>query len=86
MSRPATYFFMTVEGGRLVVKYDSTEQGAEVTRVIHSMQDYYDFFTSKQHEAGGDITVMCSSSMDFPEEYTEDADVVALCHSIRDEG
>lgn len=27
--------------------------------------------------------LMCSSSIDFPEEYTEDEDLIAICNAVR---
>lgn len=28
-------------------------------------------------------SLMCSSSLDFPQEYTKDLGVIALCHKLR---
>jgi len=30
-----------------------------------------------------DVTVLCSSTVDFPEEYTKDATTIALCRSLK---
>ena len=38
----------------------------------------------KAEKAGGNAdAVMCSSSLDFPEEYTKDKNVINLCNWIR---
>jgi len=87
MSRSATYFFLTIENEKLVVKFDGSNNG-ETTRVIDSVTDYNDFFRSKADEAGlhvGQLQIMASSSVDFPDEYTKDADVIELAGTIRKE-
>ena len=30
-----------------------------------------------------DCSLMCSSSIDFPEEYTDDPDLIAICDAVR---
>ena len=81
---PARYFFLTIEHGRVVVKYDGTS-GGEVTRVVHSTADFANFIQSKAREAGcswADLSIMGSSSIDFPEEYTDNADTIALANKF----
>jgi hypothetical protein len=85
MSRPATYFFLTIEYDNVVVKYDGTS-GGKVTRPIRDIEDYRQFFISKADEAGVDIDnfdVMCSSSIDFPEEHTKNPKTINLAREIR---
>lgn len=82
--KPVTYFFLTASNGYLEVVYGPI--GNKTTRKINDADDYNSFFAGKIAEAGGDkdeLTVMCSSSVDFPEDYTSDADVIALCHAIK---
>jgi len=84
--KAATSFFLTIENGKLVVKYDGTH-GGRITRVIRGPQDYNDFFVSKAHEAGVEmaaLNIMGSSSLDFPDEYTKDKDVLALIEAIQE--
>jgi len=85
MGVPATYFFLTIEYDRLVVKYDGTD-GGKITRPIRDIEDYRQFFISKANEAGvklDDLDVMCSSSVDFVEEHTKNQEVIKLAREIR---
>jgi hypothetical protein len=84
--RPTRYFHVTIQHTRVVVKYDGTSGGLH-TRVIADHGDFLTFLRSKANEAGcdvGDLTVMCSSSLDFPRDEPGISDeVVQLCNQIR---
>src|SRR5688572_26095727 len=88
--KPATYFYVTMEGGRVAVKYDGTS-GGEITKFIRSYEQYTDFMRSKRAECvrhGGtalanEMQVLFSSSIDFVHEYTQNEDVIALAHKLR---
>jgi len=85
MPGPAIYFFLTIENNKLVAKYDGTE-GGKVTRGFKDIKDYVAFFTSKANEAGvklEDLYIMASSSLDFPEEATNNPKVIELANQIR---
>lgn len=73
--------------GKLQVNYQSSAQGAKVSRVISSLEDMRQFFTSKAKEFGlpdaDHLNIMCSSSLDFPDEYTTDPAVVEMANTIR---
>lgn len=78
-------FILTIQDGRLTVVYDG-QRGGRMWRVIRDKADYDQFFASKAAELGTaveDLDVMCSSSIDFPHEYTRDPAVVALALEIR---
>jgi len=84
MDEHTGYYFLTVEGERLVVKYGPKDN--EVTRPIRDAQDYGDFFTAQAETLGVDIlelTIMASSTVDFPAEYTDREDVILLCNLLR---
>jgi len=81
----ATYFYLTIEHDRVVVKFTSTRGGADVTRPIKDVEDFRNFFTSKADEAKvppETLTVMASSTMDFPEDFTKDQNTVLLARFI----
>lgn len=83
--KPATQFFLTIHHGQLAVIYDGTH-GGRVTRTIPNLEDMAQFFTSKANEAGRELhelTYLSSSSLDFPEEYTENQDVIDMANAIR---
>ena len=82
--KPATLFFLTVEGGRLWVKYGGTS-GGEITRRVHSMQDWIDFITSKAHEARvpiEDLIIQGSSSLNWPEEEGATPETIELVKEL----
>ncbi len=78
-------FYLTILKGWLVVQYDGP-RGGKVTRRIKGAQEYARFFQSKATEYGvpvEDLHIMASSSVDFPEEYTDRAEVIELCNRLR---
>lgn len=82
---PATRFFLTIEHDRVVVQYNGTH-GGFITRLIRSPGDLKDFLRSKAVEAGCTVeglTVECSSTLDFPEEATQNAKTIATARAIR---
>ena len=59
----------------------------KTSRVVSSGNDLHRFLDSKANEFGvskRDLTVAVSSSLDFPEDETDDAATIALAHEIRD--
>lgn len=83
--KPATYFLLTVKNDRVVVVYDGTH-GGEITKVVDSSAAFGEFLRSKAAEAEVDVgalTVMCSSTMDFPREFTANAETIALATELR---
>jgi len=82
-SNPATYFLLTIDADKLVVRYDGT------TRPVASVDNLLAFLRSKAHEAGvpvDDLIVMTSSTLDFPEKYTRDDVVIEMARQIRSGG
>ena len=47
-------------------------------RVVRTYDEFIAFLIDCRESV-----VLCSSSMDFPQDYTDDADVIALCNRIR---
>lgn len=82
----AAIFFLDIdEFGRLTVKYGQTAS-LRVKTVLGSMKDLTSFMREKAAAVGlamGDLRISPSSSLDFPEEYTDDQDVIDLCDEIR---
>jgi hypothetical protein len=66
--------FVGIDDDGRFVAFDSKH---EPVFVIQSVEDFHTVC-----EANGG-SVMCSASMDFPEESTHDAAVIALCREIR---
>lgn len=88
---PVTYFFLTLKplpgenvNAQVVVQYEEFGEEQEVPIKSH---DYWRGFVSfRKQEAnkqGLGISVMCSSSLDFPHDYTADNAVIRLCRDLR---
>lgn len=71
---------LTMEGGQLVANRMANGHRVNQT-VIRDMADYQAVIVLSQ--TADDGMVMASSSCDFPEEYTSDPAVIALCREIR---
>lgn len=83
--KPATMFHVTIQHENVVVVYDGSH-GGQITKRINTKRQFDDFMRSKAYEAGvglDGLIVMCSSSIDWPDEWTESQDVIALCKEIR---
>jgi hypothetical protein len=86
LSLPPRTFFLTVDHDRIRIEFGMA-RGGEKSRIITSGDDLRQFLGSKANEFGvsvRDLKVMVSSSLDFPEDATEDAATIALAHEIRD--
>jgi hypothetical protein len=83
---PATSFYFVIDDlGRLVVQFDGTF-GGKITRVIRSRRQFADFIRAKADEASVGVDhlgLVCSSTLDFPKEYTKDETVIDLCDYLR---
>lgn len=56
-----------------------TKEGLMVdNELVHSMDDIVHLCVKN-----GTSRVICSSSVDFPEDYTDDPKVIALCYELR---
>jgi hypothetical protein len=82
------FIFFTVKDGRLVVEYRDP-QGRKTSQPIESVEGYWDFLEGVAEEIGVPLEGLewyFSSSVDFPEEYTDDEEVIELCREIRGRG
>lgn len=80
------YFYMTVQKDSVVVKYTRFPSKKKVTKKFKDYEDYLKFFNDilvKRGIKATDLTIMCSSSMDFPNEYTKKKSVIALANKLR---
>ena len=76
------YFFLTIENGVIVVKYANVD-GNEITKELLTAGEFDEFFMLKKEEHENNLEIMCSSSMDFPDEYTDKPEVIELAGMIR---
>ena len=75
-------FFLTVESDGLDVLHD----GPTGDKIRHRVRSYDELIKYVSSQASGpieDVVVMCSSSLDFPDESTDDLAVIALADKVR---
>lgn len=70
-----TYFMTVNDDGKLILSMRRQDDTSDVDVVITSMEQL--------RNLAGENQIMCSSTVDFPEEYTEDPKVIAMCNLIR---
>jgi len=83
---PNKQFSLGVEDNKVKIYFVKKKGGPEIRRTIKSVEDFAKFITAKAEEAKckvDDLIIMCSSSMDFPEDSTKDPDVIKLAHALR---
>lgn len=71
-------FYMTVQNDAIEVS-DIFGEDDRVLYRITTTEQYNDFIKFRRPDS-----IMCSSSLDFPEDYTKDRGVIALCRALRD--
>lgn len=80
------FHLLAVEDNEVVLKYGAC---IDKTYPISSLEALRGFLRRRAKALGVDVTelkVMCSSSMDFPEEETGDEGTIELAHTIRPGG
>ena len=68
-------FFLTIEDGKLVLDHSDRRTTGSKTHIT-SLSVLWNIVQ--------DQNFLCSSSIDFPDEYTTDQNVITMCHIIRD--
>jgi hypothetical protein len=83
---PGIQFGLGVDKDGVYIRYVEIGQKKERRRKVESVVDFSTFMIERSEKAGvlvDDFIVMCSSSMDFPEEYTSDKNVIKLARELR---
>ena len=65
---------LDIVDGELIARRDG-----EVVLILKKVSDLY-FYLNLTHDPP---VVMCSSSLDFPKEYTSDPEVIRMCDQLR---
>lgn len=88
MSKAPTDFYLEVselgQGHAVYVHWSEGNEGQK--RVVRSVEALDAFLQEAANKAGVErkaLSVMCSSSIDFPEDTTKDKAVIKLCNEIR---
>jgi len=71
-------YYMTVNNDAIEVSDIDTNK---VLARITTVEEYNAFIVFRRPDY-----FMCSSSLDFPEDSTNDQDIIALCRSLRERG
>jgi len=84
---PYIQYGLGVDEDGVYIRYQNTERGKQLRRKLVNFEDFKQFIVGRMKKAGvkdaDDLIIMCSSSMDFPEEYTKDKAVIKLAHDLR---
>ena len=79
-----------IRNNRVELRYADTERQRswehQKRRVVTSVDDFRNFIQSrmkKYKHTADDLIIMCSSSMDFPEDSTSNKKTIALAHELR---
>lgn len=76
--------FLTCEADGVIVQDHATEEiPPAVCRTREEVQAAIDVICQACNRKQEQLIMMCSSSMDYPEDYTNDPDIIRLCESIR---
>ena len=78
-------FFLTIDKGRMVVhwNYRNKRKGWRVVVDEKDMASFMAQIIAKFSIKPDECIVMCSSSLDFPEQYTKDPKIIAWANKIR---
>lgn len=76
--------FLTCEADGVIVQDHATEEiPPAVCRSREEVQAAIDVICQACNRKQEQLIMMCSSSMDYPEDFTSDPDIIRLCESIR---
>lgn len=76
-----TVFSLTITNGKVTIGHSGGKK-----HVINSVEEFVKYVKRKAKAAKcepDDLIIMCSSSMDFPKEYTSDPAVLKLVRALR---
>jgi len=77
---------MGVDERGVYMYYVPDVEAPEITRIITSVDDFISFVKERAAAVPcdpEDLLIVCSSSMDFPDEYNKDPEVIKLANAIR---
>lgn len=82
------HYMLKIIDGKIALCYRRPGAASKTDKVefIESLHDYTCLIlreTERLKCEVDDLTIMCSSAMDFPDEYTDDKKVIELAHIIR---
>jgi hypothetical protein len=84
---PLIQYVLGIKNDNVVLRFTSKEgQKRQTERVVKSETDFREFMLARMKKYNlkqEDLIIMCSSSMDFPEDDTENKATIALAHALR---
>lgn len=83
---PFVQYGLGIENDKVMLRYQDTAKGPQLKRIVESVADFASFITERCKKAKvkpDDLIIMCSSSMDFPEDSTDNKKTIALARKLR---
>jgi hypothetical protein len=83
---PHIQFGLGIYDDKVKIRYVEREGGPQIKRVVTSVDDFIKFIKEKCKAAKctpEDLIIMCSSSMDFPEDSTDNKKTIKLAKALR---
>ena len=84
---PGIQYGLGIENDQVIVRYSNTINGPVHKHPIKNKQEFIDFVVPRAKKAGAknwaDLIIVCSSSMDFPEDSTKKKATIRLARALR---
>lgn len=84
---PGIQYGLGVETDQVMVRYQDTANGPQLKRPVISVQDFVQFIKERMKRFKitdpDELVIMCSSSMDFPEDSTDNPATIKLARELR---
>lgn len=80
-------YYLTIEDDAVAIKVYFGHTDAKTAVLVKTANAYVEFFENEMKRFGlkeDDMLIQASSSLDFPHEYTKDADTIKLCKLINE--
>ena len=71
---------LSVENDSIKVTRNGLENVIGTAKTLDSLME---LLNTVLVQSAGELDILCSSSLDFPEEFTNDQQVIQLCNAIR---
>ncbi len=83
---PLIQYGLGIRNDKVMIRYVDTERGKQKERIVKSVDDFKNFIITRMKLAKcepEDLIIMCSSSMDFPEDSTNNKKTIKLARELR---
>lgn len=83
---PYVQYGLGIEDDKVMLRYQDTARGPQKKHVVESVEDFAAFIKQRCDKAKikfDDLIIMCSSSMDFPQDSTDNKKTIKLAKALR---